>query len=90
MRKSQGGYMIVFIDEAGLSQRPTRVRTWAIKGQSPGVQFRFNWDHISAIAGLYRTGLRFRPYDTAVNGERTMEFLKGNKVTLTLFSNLAI
>ena len=46
--------MIVFIDESGLSERPTRVRTWAPKGQTPVVQFHFNWKHVSAIAGLTR------------------------------------
>ena len=49
------GRLIVFIDESGLSQRPTRVRTWAVKGQSPVVQFHFNWDHISIVAGLHLT-----------------------------------
>jgi transposase len=73
------GRLIVFIDESGLSQRPTRVRTWAVKGQRPVVQFCFNWDHISAIAGLHRTGFCFRLYDGAVNGERAMEFLKALK-----------
>ena len=35
--------LIVFIDESGLSERPTRVRTWAPRGQTPVVQFHFNW-----------------------------------------------
>jgi hypothetical protein len=30
--------MLVFIDESGLSERPTRVRTWAPRGQSPVLQ----------------------------------------------------
>jgi len=38
------GRLILFIDESGLSQRPTRARTWALKGHSPVVQFCFNWD----------------------------------------------
>jgi hypothetical protein len=28
---------IVFIDEPGLRQRPTRVRTWAPKGKTPNI-----------------------------------------------------
>src|ERR1019366_3000140 len=32
------GRMLVFIDESGLSERPTRVRTWAPRGQSPVLQ----------------------------------------------------
>jgi putative transposase len=44
--------LIVFIDESGLSERPTRVRTWAPKGQTPIIQFHFNWTHVSVVAGL--------------------------------------
>lgn len=54
--------LIVFIDESGLSERPTRVRTWAPKGCTPVVQFHFNWKHVSAIAGLTRTNFLFRLY----------------------------
>ena len=43
------------------------------------VQYCFNWDHISAIAGLHHTGFCFRLYEGAVNGERAMEFLKALK-----------
>ena len=44
--------LIVFIDESGISERPTRVRTWALKGHMPVVQSHFNWNHGSVIAGL--------------------------------------
>jgi hypothetical protein len=46
------GRLIVFVDESGLSERPTRVRTWAPKGQTPVIQFHFNWKQLSMIAGL--------------------------------------
>lgn len=68
--------LIVFIDESGLSERPTRVRTWAPKGQTPVVQFHFNWKHISAIAGLARSNFLFRLCDGAVNSAQVVEFLK--------------
>lgn len=29
------GCLIVFIDEPGLSEQPTRVRAWAPKGKAP-------------------------------------------------------
>ncbi|MEN9677244.1 MAG: hypothetical protein RIS76_3140 [Verrucomicrobiota bacterium] len=32
------GRTLVFIDEGGLSTRPTRVRTWAPRGQTPVIQ----------------------------------------------------
>jgi transposase len=68
--------LIVFIDESGLSERPTRVRTWAPKGCTPVVQFHFNWKHVSAIAGLTRTNFLFRLYDGAVKSAQIVEFLK--------------
>ena len=73
------GRLIVFIDESGLSQRPTRVRTWAVKGQSPVVQFHFNWDHVSIIAGLHLTGVTFRLHDGSIKKEEVVAFLKALK-----------
>ena len=43
---------IVFVDESGFSQRPARKRTWAPRGQTPILEFNFNWKRISAIAGV--------------------------------------
>src|SRR6058998_2734320 len=68
--------LIVFIDESGLSERPTRVRTWALKGCTPVVQFHFNWKHVSAVAGLTRSNFLFRLYDGAVKSAQIVEFLK--------------
>lgn len=71
--------MILFVDESGISQRPTRVRTWAPKGDSPVVQFHFNWDHVSIIAGLHLSGVTFRLYDGAIRKEEVVDFLKAFK-----------
>jgi len=71
------GRLIVFIDESGLSERPTRVRTWAPKGCTPVVQFHFNWKHVSAIAGMTRSNFLFRLYDGAIKSAQIVEFLKG-------------
>ena len=73
------GRLIVFIDESGLSQRPTRVRTWALKGHSPVVQFCFNWDHVSVIAGMHFRGVCFRIHEGSVKKEEVVEFLKALK-----------
>jgi len=70
------GRLIVFIDESGLSERPTRVRTWAPKGQTPIIQFHFNWTHISVIAGLTRTNCMFRLHEGSIKKEQHFEFLK--------------
>ena len=67
--------LIVFIDESGLSERPTRVRTWAPKGCTPHIQFHFNWKHVSAVAGLTRTNFMFRLHDGAIKSAQIVEFL---------------
>ena len=46
------GRTIVFLDESGLSQRPHRCRTWAPRGQTPVLEFNFNWEELSAAAGI--------------------------------------
>src|SRR5947199_8752902 len=45
------GQSIVFVDESGLTERPHRCRTWASRGQTPILQYHFNWNLLSAIAG---------------------------------------
>ncbi len=54
------GRLIVFIDESGLSERPTRVKTWAPKGHTPVLQYHFNWHQLSVIAGISPRGFYFR------------------------------
>ena len=51
-KKAQNeGRTLVFIDESGLSQKPHRCRTWAPRGQTPVLQFNFNWEKLSVSAG---------------------------------------
>jgi transposase len=76
------GRLIVFVDESGISERPTRVRTWAPKGQTPIIQFHFNWNHVSVIAGLTRTNFLFRLYEGSIKKEEIVEFLKALKAHL--------
>ena len=66
----------MFVDESGLSERPTRVRTWAPVGQTPVIQFHFNWKHLSVIAGLTRTNCMFRFHQGSIKKEQIVEFLK--------------
>ena len=70
------GRLIVFIDESGVSERPTRVRTWAVKGETPVVQFHFNWHQLSLIAGMHFRGLCFRLHEGTIAKEQVVEFLK--------------
>lgn len=74
--------LIVFIDESGISERPTRVRTWAPRGQTPIIQFHFNWKHLSVIAGLTRTNYLFRFHEGSIKKEQIVEFLKALKAHL--------
>lgn len=70
------GRVIVFIDESGLSERPTRVRTWAPKGQTPVIQFHFNWKQLSMIAGVSLSNAYFRLHEGTIKSEQVVEFLK--------------
>lgn len=70
------------MDESGISERPTRVRTWAPKGQTPVIQFHFNWTHVSVIAGLTRTNCLFRLHEGSIKKEEIVEFLKALKAHL--------
>jgi putative transposase len=74
--------LIVFVDESGISERPTRVRTWALKGQTPLIPFHCNWNHVSAIAGVTHTNCLFRLYQGSIKKEELVEFLKALKAHL--------
>lgn len=69
------GRVIVFIDESGLSERPTRVRSWAPRGHTPVLQYHFNWHQLSAIAGITFQRFYFRLYPGAIKGQQLVEFL---------------
>jgi hypothetical protein len=70
--------LIVFIDESGLSERPTRVRTWAPKGHTPIIQSHFNWTHISVIASWSSFISRFV---INVSDDRATDFVIGRGST---------
>jgi transposase len=72
---AQQGRIIVFIDESGLSERPTRVRTWAPRGQTPVLQYHFNWHQLSVIAGISFTRFYFRLFPGAIQSPQIVEFL---------------
>jgi transposase len=69
------GRIIVFIDESGLSERPTRVRTWAPRGETPVLQYHFNWHQLSVIAGITFRRFYFRLFPGAIKGAQIIEFL---------------
>jgi len=65
----------VFIDESGLSERPHRVRTWAPRGQTPVLQYHFNWKVLSATAGITWWNFYFRLYPTTIRAPQVVDFL---------------
>jgi transposase len=65
-----------------LSERPTRVKTWAPKGQTPVIQFHFNWKHLSVIAGVTRTNYLFRFHEGSIKKAQIVEFLQALKAHL--------
>lgn len=70
------GRILVFIDESGLSQRPHRCRTWSPRGQTPILQYNFNWKTLSVAAGLTWWNFYFRIYAGAVKKEQVQDFLQ--------------
>jgi transposase len=69
------GRTIVFIDESGLSQRPHRCRTWAPRGQTPVLQYHFNWKTLSAMAGVTWWNFYFRLFPGSIRSPQVVEFL---------------
>jgi transposase len=67
---------LVFIDESGLSQRPHRVRTWSPRGQTPVLEFAFNWKKLSAIAGVTFWNFHFRLFPGAIRSPQVILFLQ--------------
>src|SRR3989442_495979 len=74
-KAKNGGRTIVFVDESGLSERPHRCRTWAPRGQTPVLQYHFNWKMLSAIAGVTWWNFYFRLFPGAIRSRQIIEFL---------------
>jgi transposase len=56
-------------------QRPHRCRTWAPRGQTPVLQYHFNWKTISVAAGMTLWNFYFQIFRTAIGKEEVVEFL---------------
>jgi transposase len=72
----QQGRTLVFIDESGLSTRPTRARTWAPRGQTPVLQETFNWKSLSIIGGLALWRFYFQMHAGSIKSLQVIEFLR--------------
>jgi transposase len=58
------------------------VRTWAPKGQTPVLQYSFNWKQLSLIAGVSYWRFYFRFFEGAIKGPQVVEYLKALRATL--------
>ncbi len=70
------GRLIVFIDETGVSAKPHRARTWALRGQTPVLHETFGWKILSIIGALSLWRILFRIYAGAIKAPRFVNFLK--------------
>lgn len=70
------GRTIVFVDESGLSERPSVVRTWAPVGQTPQLHFSFTWKQLSVIAGVTWRRFYFRLHPGTIRGPQARDFLR--------------
>jgi transposase len=67
---------LVFLDESGLSTRPTRARTWAPRGQTPLLHETFNWKSLSIIGGLALWRFYFQIHAGSIKSPQVIEFLQ--------------
>jgi transposase len=74
-KAQQEGCTLVFIDESGLSQSPHHVRTWARRGQTPVLDFNFNYATLSAVAGMTFWNFYFQLFPKSVRSPQVIEFL---------------
>lgn len=66
---------LVFVDESGLSERPSVVRTWARKGQTPQLVFSHAWGKLSVIAGITWWEFYFRLFRGSIKSRQAVAFL---------------
>lgn len=59
-----------------MSQRPHRCRTWSRRGETPVLQYNFNWKTLSAIAGITFHNFYFRLCPGSVKSPQVVEFLQ--------------
>lgn len=51
------------------------MRTWAARGQTPVLQYHFNWKTLSAAAGITWRNFYFRLYSGTIRTTEVMDFL---------------
>ena len=51
------------------------MRTWAPRGQTPVLQYHFNWKVLSAVAGITWWNFYFRLYQSTIRAPQVVDFL---------------
>jgi transposase len=74
-RAKAQGRVIVFVDESGLSMRPARKNTWAPTGQTPILEFNFNWKKLSAIGGVSFRQIYFQLHEGSIKSQEVIAFV---------------
>ena len=68
--------MLVFVDEAGFYMLPAAVRTYAPRGETPELRYRY-WDHLSVISAITSHGkLYTMTQEESFRGPTIVRFLK--------------
>ena len=52
------------------------MRTWSPRGETPVLQYNFNWDTISAAAGITFFNFYFRLYEGTIKSPEVVDFLR--------------
>lgn len=58
------------------------MKTWAPRGQTPVLQYSFNWKQLSLIAGVSFWRFYFRFFDGAIKGPQIVAYLKALRATI--------
>lgn len=74
-RARQEKRTVVFVDESGLSLKPSRKSTWAPEGQTPVLEFCFNWKKLSAIGGVSFRQIYFRLHEGSIKAPEIIAFI---------------
>ena len=52
------------------------MRTWSPRGETPVLQYNFNWDTLSVAAGITFCNFYFRLYQGSVKSGQVVDFLQ--------------
>ena len=76
-KKVAEGATLVYLDEVGFSLKGVRRRTWSIRGVTPLVKLRANWEKLSTIGAITSDGRFFQQSKSGtIRSEDVTQFFK--------------